>query len=117
MIGLGRQNNQLIFLALQHLSPHSLQTPAEKLWKRWAFVEGEKAHARKERAAYGELTPTYIDTELKYGLFAGATNGKHLLGMFITWPLKPPRPRKPRQWLGAGFLFYFKVSTPHFEAR
>ena len=54
-----------------------IKTPAEKLWKRWAFVEGEKAQARKERAAYGELTPTYIDTELKYGLFAGATNGKY----------------------------------------
>lgn len=54
-----------------------IKTPAEKLWKRWAFVEGEKAHARKERAAYGELTPTYIDTELKYGLFAGATDGKY----------------------------------------
>ncbi len=53
------------------------KAPAEKLWKRWAFVEGEKAQARKERAAYGELTPTYIDTELKYGLFAGATNGKY----------------------------------------
>ena len=54
-----------------------IKTPAEKLWKRWAFVEGEKAQARKERAAYGELTPTYIDTELKYGLFAGATDGKY----------------------------------------
>lgn len=54
-----------------------IKTPAEKLWKRWTFVEGEKAQARKERAAYGELTPTYIDTELKYGLFAGTTNGKY----------------------------------------
>ncbi|MCX4270528.1 MAG: SWIM zinc finger family protein [Lachnospiraceae bacterium] len=54
-----------------------IKTPAERLWKRWTFVEGEKAQARKERAAYGELTPTYIDTELKYGLFAGTTNGKY----------------------------------------
>ena len=54
-----------------------IKTPAERLWKRWTFVEGEKAQARKERAAYGELTPTYIDTELKYGLFTGATGGKY----------------------------------------
>lgn len=54
-----------------------IKAPAEKLWKRWTFVEGEKAQARKERAAYGELTPTYIDTELKYGLFVGATDGKY----------------------------------------
>ncbi len=54
-----------------------IKTPAENIWKRWTFVEGEKAQARKERAAYGELTPTYIDTELKYGLFTGATGGKY----------------------------------------
>lgn len=54
-----------------------IKTPAEKLWKHWEFVEGEKAQARKERAAYGELTPIYVDIELKYGLFSGATDGKY----------------------------------------
>lgn len=54
-----------------------LNTPAEKLWKRWASVEGEKADSRKGRAARGELTPVYIDAELKYGLFAGSEKGKY----------------------------------------
>ena len=54
-----------------------IKTPAEKLWSRWKFVEGEKAQARKERAAYGELTPTYIDSELKYGLFTGTASGRY----------------------------------------
>ena len=54
-----------------------LKTSKEELWKRWNFVEGEQAQARKERAAYGEFTPFYTDTELKYALFVGSTSGKY----------------------------------------
>ena len=53
----------LVAVALMLSDILYIKTPADKLWKRWTFVEGEKAQARKERAAYGELTPTYIDTE------------------------------------------------------
>lgn len=54
-----------------------LKTPAEILWNRWGEVEGRKAEQRKERAAYGELTPVHIDTDLKYGIFAGSSGGTY----------------------------------------
>ena len=54
-----------------------LQTPAKKSWSHWKYVEGNKDNLRKGRASYGELTPLYIDTELKYGTFSGSTGGKY----------------------------------------
>lgn len=66
-------------IALAPLIPDVLyiKTPAAQLWKRWQDVGGIKAEQRKERAAFGELTPVYIDPELKYGDFAGAAGGKY----------------------------------------
>lgn len=54
-----------------------IRTPAKKLWSRWEGVSGKPAETRKQRAASEQLTSVRIDTNLHYGIYAGAKGGRY----------------------------------------